>query len=628
MKVYPWGETKPSQTTYNLPDTGLGGRPEPAVPRAGHPAGAERRDARLRRAGRLVADPVGDRRDRRPPRPAGCGDLPGLRRRHPGPARPLRRHGLRQGSRRWADLPASSVPAGGRTVWFSVAGSDDGVDAARSAQTAALRNPAALLRTKRAERAAVQKHTRVILPGDRLLQRSVIWSKQNLADSVQEARHLQVRVTNAGTAYPAPVGTVSKARWIGAGWPDYPWLFATDGEYTGFAAVASRPVRRDRGPPAGAARREPRRQRHQRQGRPRGHPRRSGLLRRERRRRQHRRDREVPERGRAGVALDRRRRVPRRRSTRFAVSNMRYIFRELDADERRLARGARQRRARPGMGEEKLDNTVYTIRGLRDLADLAASKGDTATRRWATSKAAGLEARFDKTWWFGPAAQQYADSLDDPGNKQVFQRHWIGVTPAEAEITRPGRAGRPARPDSRTRGRWSRSARRPATRAPTGCSTPAPARPRRPAATRAPTCDTATSLGAGRALGVHAEHLDHGGRRGGARPDGRRASCGATPPATRGCSSTRRCGSCPARCRRSRRRPDFGRRTSTSSSPSGRWRCRRGAPTASCGRSCTTSSGSAPTPAGDRFTVVPQVPSRPAQGRRPRHPASGTGRST
>ena len=30
---------------------------------------------------------------------------------------------------------------------------------------------------------------------------------------------------------------------------------------------------------------------------------------------------------------------------------------------------------RPGMGEEKLDNAVYTIRGLRDLADLAARPG-------------------------------------------------------------------------------------------------------------------------------------------------------------------------------------------------------------------------------------------------------------
>ena len=28
-------------------------------------------------------------------------------------------------------------------------------------------------------------------------------------------------------------------RWLGAGWPDYTWLFGTDGEYTAFAAVAA-----------------------------------------------------------------------------------------------------------------------------------------------------------------------------------------------------------------------------------------------------------------------------------------------------------------------------------------------------------------------------------------------------
>ena len=27
---------------------------------------------------------------------------------------------------------------------------------------------------------------------------------------------------------------------IGAGYPDYPWIFATDAEYTAFAAVADR----------------------------------------------------------------------------------------------------------------------------------------------------------------------------------------------------------------------------------------------------------------------------------------------------------------------------------------------------------------------------------------------------
>ena len=41
-----------------------------------------------------------------------------------------------------------------------------------------------------------------------------------------------------GRQYPPPAGTGGAARFIGAGWPDYPWLFATDGEYTAFATVA------------------------------------------------------------------------------------------------------------------------------------------------------------------------------------------------------------------------------------------------------------------------------------------------------------------------------------------------------------------------------------------------------
>ena len=28
-------------------------------------------------------------------------------------------------------------------------------------------------------------------------------------------------------------------RWLGAGWPDYTWLFGTDGEYTAYASVAA-----------------------------------------------------------------------------------------------------------------------------------------------------------------------------------------------------------------------------------------------------------------------------------------------------------------------------------------------------------------------------------------------------
>ena len=283
------------------------------------------------------------------------------------------------------------------------------------------------------------------LPGDPLLQRSVRWSKQNLAESVQEARNLAIRPTNAGTQYPPPVGKVDKIRWIGAGWPDYPWLFATDGEYSGFAAVAAGQFQaikdhlralRDVSEVANHG---------------------SGKV-----------VHEVTSDGQVYFGAnddpgntDETAKFPslvalvwrwtgdnafRDDLYDFAKRNMRYIYRELDADGDGWPEGLGNVE-RPGMGEEKLDNTVYTIRGLRDLADLAQSKGDNATRTWATSKADDLERRFDSAWWFGQDAQQYADSLDDPGNKKVFQRHWIGVTPAEAEVVRPGQVAGPLAPD-------------------------------------------------------------------------------------------------------------------------------------------------------------------------------------
>jgi hypothetical protein len=119
----------------------------------------------------------------------------------------------------------------------------------------------------------------------------------------------------------------------------------------------------------------------------------------------------------------------------FSKSNMEYIFRELDEDNggwpERLGNVERN-----GMGEEKLDNTVYTIRGLYDLADMARSMDDAATAQWATQKANVMKRRFEGSWWFGrEGATQYADSLRNPGNEKVFQRHWIGATPMEVELT-------------------------------------------------------------------------------------------------------------------------------------------------------------------------------------------------
>jgi hypothetical protein len=90
------------------------------------------------------------------------------------------------------------------------------------------------------------------------------------------------------------------------------------------------------------------------------------------------------------------------------------------------------------MGPEKLDNAVYLIRGLYDLADLAQVRHDQGTYEWASGLARSLHLRFDDTWWYQPASQ-YADSLG-ADNSQSFQKHWIGQTPMEAELRIDGRA--------------------------------------------------------------------------------------------------------------------------------------------------------------------------------------------
>ena len=95
---------------------------------------------------------------------------------------------------------------------------------------------------------------------------------------------------------------------------------------------------------------------------------------------------------------------------------------------------------RPGMGEEKLDNAVYAIRGYADLADMAQAVGDGPTTALGRGQGRALLEKFEQDWWYGDDADSYADSLDDPGNEKVFQRHWIGLTPTDAVLPRlPGR---------------------------------------------------------------------------------------------------------------------------------------------------------------------------------------------
>jgi hypothetical protein len=437
MKSYPWGWTTPDAQTYNLPDSGSYDGRSLVFRETGTPpvTGAEAHDwaALVGSALQPVNHNLGP--DFRGPQD------PAVTCPANGPD-PGRCDDTQIGKGTGGELHyVVNIPAGGTTVWFAVAGSDQGLAAARSAQAAALADPAALLAAKVAHRRELDGHTNVSLPGDPLLQASVAWSKQNLGDSVQEARDLQVRPVREGKQYPPPAGTVAKARWIGAGWPDYPWLFATDGEYSAFAAVAAGQftaikdhlralrdvslvangdtgkvvhevvpdgsvyfgVNADPGNTDETAK----------------FPSAVALVWRW-----------------TGDAAFRDEMYP------FAVKNLRYIYANLDADGDGWPEGLGNVE-RPGMGQEKLDNAVYTIRGLHDLADMAASKGDTVTQTWATTRAGNLESRFEATWWYGPTANQYADSLNDPGDVKVFQRHWIGLTPVEAELVRPGQPAGP-----------------------------------------------------------------------------------------------------------------------------------------------------------------------------------------
>jgi hypothetical protein len=447
MTAYPWGWTTPDQQAMNLPDTGAYDKGALLFREQGTPnvPNATPHDyAALVAADRApVAHQLGpDHRGPQDPavvcpatgeQPKRCDDSP---------------FGKGTGGRLSYDV---KVPAGGKTtVWIAVAGSDHGVSQAQGALRTALHDPAGLFARKVAARRAVAANTVVDLPGDRLLQQSVEWSKQNLADSVQEARDLQMRVTHEGKDYPAPKGTVAKARWLGAGWPDYPWLFGTDGEYTAFATVAAGQF----GPIEDHLRaiRDTSDIVNDRSGKVIHEVVSDGSV-------------YFGANGEAGntdetakfpsaVALVWRWTGDRaflREMYDFAKRNMHYVYDKLDADGDGWPEGLGNVE-RTGMGVEKLDNTVYTIRGLRDLQDLATAQGDTATARWAGERAGNLESRFEGAWWYGGDTAQYADSIDNPDdpandNTKIFQRHWTGVTPMDAELVRPGQVTRPLASD-------------------------------------------------------------------------------------------------------------------------------------------------------------------------------------
>ncbi len=317
------------------------------------------------------------------------------------------------------------------TVWFTVAGSDQGLAAAQTEYQAASANPASELQTKIASRLALDSQTQVSLPGDPMLAAAVAWSKQNMADLTQQADNVNIRRTEQGTVYPPPVGFLPSIRFEGAGFPDYPWMFATDQEYTMFALLAA-------GQFATAE---------------------NGL-------RSLAAVSDIANNGSGKVVheavtdgsvyfglndekgdIDETAKFPdavamvwrwtgdskfRDDLYNFSLRNMQYMVNLTTSDDDVWPDGDGNVESSV-LGEEPVDVAVYTIRGLLDLADMAASKGDTATEHWALNHAAAMERAFQGAWWM-PSIPQYADSLKDPANSQLMERWWTGVTPMEAEL--------------------------------------------------------------------------------------------------------------------------------------------------------------------------------------------------
>jgi hypothetical protein len=329
-----------------------------------------------------------------------------------------------------------------KTLWIAVAGSDEGLGEARRELRAALRDPDREFEEKVEDRERWGRWTRLSLPGDRRLEDAVDWGKQNILDLTRVAEDMEIRWTDQGRQFPPPEGTIRRARWVGAGFPDYPWMFATDGEYTAFASVAVGQFEQIKDHLVGL--RDISDILNDR----------SGVV-----------AHEAVSDGSIWFGHDSRRadgtynfntdeivKFPsatalvwrwtgdnrfRDELYDFSTRNLRYTVERLDEDGDGWPEGSGNVE-RGGMGVEKLDNAVYLIRGLYDLADMARSKGDRRTAEWAESHARGLHRRFEATWWM-PAERQYADSIDPPpvggDNIQEQDRHWIGVTPMEAELT-------------------------------------------------------------------------------------------------------------------------------------------------------------------------------------------------
>jgi hypothetical protein len=339
----------------------------------------------------------------------------------------------------------------GTTIWFAVAGSNVGKAEAAWALKLALGFPELLLHTKISQRQEVLSEAQIHVPdSEPMVQAAFDWAKLNLADMRRIVQNMEVRDTQEGTVYPSPINPVPIpfVSGFGAGYPDYPWFFGTDGAYTtfGLSAVGQwneakshlntiRQISRLVNGSTGKVLHEIVT---------------SGSI-------YYGTDAQpgdTNETAEFATAVATLWRWSGDNSVRddnydFIKAGLTYITTNLvtaGVNPEGWPEGAGMVEA-TGMGAIKLDVAVYTIRALNDLAEMATSKGDTPTHDWAANLASALSAKFAEDWWI-PAQGLFADSLalnqvvkTDPtatlGTQpitQLEQLYWTNATPMETGI--------------------------------------------------------------------------------------------------------------------------------------------------------------------------------------------------
>lgn len=332
------------------------------------------------------------------------------------------------------------------TVWFAIAGSNVDKSEASAALMMGLASPDQLLSEKISGRQKVLSQAQIQVP-DAGIQAAFDWGKLNLADMQRTVRDVMVRDTMEGTVYPSPLTpTFPMLSGFGAGYPDYPWFFGTDSAYSTFSLSAVGQWEEAKNHLATI-----------RQV--------SQLVNGSTGKVLHEivtdgsiyfgtnaQNGDVNETAEFATAVATLWRWSGDNSVRddnydFIKAGLNYITTNLvtgSLNPDGWPEGAGMVEA-TGMGAIKLDVAVYTIRALNDLAEMAASKGDTATHDLAAQKAGALAANFRKDWWISSQGL-FADSLalsqevptdppaalgPPPGITQLEQLYWINATPME-----------------------------------------------------------------------------------------------------------------------------------------------------------------------------------------------------